>query len=239
MSSTAVWMTDFLDILNSFVCACGDLQTLKPDTIWLKRRHGLGIWSNSGGLGRWCFMTRKWTDPQSADVFGIYVFVAMTSRWISAVTKRRLLGFGLNAFPCKACPQITFAWWAGDHVSLANLREALGPDWSFSSPLSIAARVTDAYLGKACSLFICKPFFAKNSLLDELLNPIYKIRTVQISSWTLLSLWYVIPMSAGGEKQRDDERPGGDGRKEVQVNKGHFSTSEIPRMLVPLGEHLE
>lgn len=39
-------------------------------------------------------MTRKCKYPQSADGFGIYMFVAMTSRWISAVTKERLLGCG-------------------------------------------------------------------------------------------------------------------------------------------------
>lgn len=73
------------------------------DAIGLVFEAIVGVWAG------WQFTTRKCRDLQSADVFGICMFVAKASRWISAVTKRRLLGCGLNSFPCKACSKITFA----------------------------------------------------------------------------------------------------------------------------------
>lgn len=87
---------------------------------WLIRCHWFDIGDNGAGgcgLGRWWFMTRKYNDLQSA---GICMFVAMTSRWISAGTKRRVLGCGLNSFPGKACSKITFAWWARGHDVLSE-----------------------------------------------------------------------------------------------------------------------
>lgn len=106
-------------------------------------------------------------------------------------------------------------------MSLLNLRGALGPDWPFFSPLSAAARITAA--------FLYANFVAKNSLLDELLNPIYKIRTVQISSWAILPLWYMTPVSAR-EKQRMWEARWGQEEGGTSVTKGHFRAPEIPWM---------
>lgn len=68
--------------MNRFVCVCGDLRTLEPPRChWFCNRGKRGVWI--GGSLR----------PGNAKTYNLQtfsecMFVTMTSRWISAVTKK-------------------------------------------------------------------------------------------------------------------------------------------------------
>jgi hypothetical protein len=90
------------------------------------------------------------------------VFVEMTSRWISAVTKKTWRVWFQFLFLAKVALKSLLPNRLETMMSLANLRGALGPGWPFFSPLSIATRVR--YLFKE-DMF---PFYMQTSLLKIL-----------------------------------------------------------------------